>query len=297
MLDTFSRGSLTSASVTFSLPCMENHLKAASAPDPAAAQSTAGSLTSLPLGETPQAQSASETANWQTYLTFLLPFVVYMVVGSLEPTPPDPAAPSDDRGWWTLSYRLYPVIYTLKLGLTLACVILVSPGYRQFPLRLSGWWPVVGGLGAVAWVALAELQRPWNPILGMPERSSFNPLVELADQPTLAYLFFAVRLLGLVVVVPIIEEFFLRAFVMRIVADAHWWRLPLTQITRAGLIAGTIVPMLTHPGEALAAAVWFSAVTWMMLRTGSIWDCIAAHALTNLLLGVYVVGWSRWFLM
>ena len=51
--------------------------------------------------------------------------------------------------------------------------------------------------------------------------------------------------------------------------------------------------MLYHqPGEFLAAAVWFGMVTWLMVRTRNIWDCVAAHAVTNVLLGIYVVTWS-----
>jgi hypothetical protein len=33
----------------------------------------------------------------------------------------------------------------------------------------------------------------------------------------------------------------------------------------------------------LAAAVWLSLDTWLMVRTRKIWDCVAAHAVTNLL--------------
>jgi hypothetical protein len=34
-----------------------------------------------------------------------------------------------------------------------------------------------------------------------------------------------------------------------------------------------------------------------MLRTRNIWDCVAAHATTNLLLGIYVVATGEWWLM
>jgi hypothetical protein len=45
-----------------------------------------------------------------------------------------------------------------------------------------------------------------------------------------------------------------------------------------------------------AAVVWFSLVTWLMIRTGNIWDCVAAHAVTNLLLGIYVLVSHDWHL-
>jgi len=55
--------------------------------------------------------------------------------------------------------------------------------------------------------------------------------------------------------------------------------------------------VLLHPAEMVAAAVWFSLVTWLMLRTRNIWDCVAAHAVTNLLLGIYVVTTGEWQFM
>ena len=74
-------------------------------------------------------------------------------------------------------------------------------------------------------------------------------------------------------------------------------RIPFGQANRLAIIVGTALPMLMHPGELLAAAVWFSLVAWLMLRTKNIWDCVAVHAVTNLLLGVYVAIAGEWRLM
>ena len=46
--------------------------------------------------------------------------------------------------------------------------------------------------------------------------------------------------------------------------------------------------------EALAAIAWFSLVTWLVNRTGKFWDAVVAHAVTNLLLGIYVCTYSQW---
>ena len=70
--------------------------------------------------------------------------------------------------------------------------------------------------------------------------------------------------------------------------------MPFGQVTPLAVVVGTAVPMLMHPGELLAAFVWFSLVTWLMVRTKNIWDCVAAHAMTNLLLGIYVVTQHQW---
>ena len=102
---------------------------------------------------------------------------------------------------------------------------------------------------------------------------------------------------GLVAVVPLIEEFFLRAFVMRFVIDADWWKVPFGTLTPVAIAAGTLLPMLLHPGEMFAAAVWFSLVTWLMYKTKNIWDCVVAHMITNLLLGFWVVLSGDWYFL
>ena len=97
-------------------------------------------------------------------------------------------------------------------------MLFVWPGYRTYTRRLSFLGLAVGILGAVAWIALSTWQRNWMPLLAdktgiewfktLGQRSAFNPLDELRAQPALAYAFLAVRLIGLAIVVPIIEEFF-----------------------------------------------------------------------------------------
>ena len=245
--------------------------------------------------------AAGRTNPW---LVFLLPFVVFMLVGSFEPAPPSdadhPAAHASGPFGSGIPYRAYPLIYTIKIGLTLAAVAYVWPGYRQFPWRVSPLTIGIGVVGTAAWIGLAMLQRHvlaghWD--LGLGKRSAFDPLAQLADRPAWAYTFLAIRFLGLAIVVPVIEEFFLRGFVMRFVMTADWWTVSFGSANRLAIVLGTAVPVLMHPQEALAAAVWFSAITWLMLRTRNIWDCVAAHAVTNLLLGVYVVASGNWWLM
>jgi uncharacterized protein len=264
------------------------------------------------------------TARTNPWLVFLLPFVVYMLAGSFEPGPPAEAG-AKSAAWLDLGieYRHYPLIYMVKILLTLAAIAYVYPGYREFPrglapfvsstadseqkgtvpfARMPSWLAIIVGLvGAVVWIALAWVQRSvqshfgWS--LGVGARSAFNPLQELAASPAWADGFLAIRFAGLALVVPVIEEFFLRGFLMRFFVAPDWWTVPFGTVNRLAVVAGTVFPVLMHPGEALAAAVWFSAVTWLMLRTRNLWDCIAAHAVTNLLLGIYVVASGNWWLM
>lgn len=255
-------------------------------------------------------QPASRLLAERPWLTFLLPFAVYMIVGSFEPAPPKPAfilpdgasRPAINQNWFGLKYHQYPIVYTVKIVLTIAAMLFVLPGYRQFPFRIFPLAIAVGIIGVVLWIALCQLHlerkllAPFGleKFLGLDDRPAFNPLDELAATPAWAYAFLAIRFLGLALIVPIIEEFFLRGFLMRFAIRETWWTVPFGTLTRASAIIGTAVPMLMHPGELLAAAVWFSLVTWLMFRTKNIWDCVAAHAVTNLLLGIYVVTQHQW---
>ena len=247
----------------------------------------------------------------QPWMTFLFPFIVYMMVGSLEPPHPDTIEPGEEHKNWLVlhvEYEDYPKIYTVKIVLTVMAMIFVLPGYRTFPFSVHWEALAVGVLGAIAWIFLCELklEDKLYSMLGMTElvdlerRPGFNPLAEMKESPFWAYAFLGVRLFGLVVVVSIMEEFFLRGFVMRMFVDFDYWEeVPFGgKWNDLALAAGTLVPILTHPKtELLAVVVWFSAVTWLMLRRNSIWDCITAHAITNLIIGCYVVYSGSWWLM
>lgn len=245
----------------------------------------------------PEAQSTSFVARHR-WVPFVAPLVVFLIAGSFEPAPRDHTT-SEPSGWFAISvdYAWYPAIYSVKIGLTVAAMMLAMRTYRQFPWKLSRWAVLVGVVGAVVWVGLTDLQRIFGWTFGSGERSAFNPLEEMADRPAWAYTFLAIRFVGLVLIVPVIEEFFLRGFLMRFVTEADWWKLPIGQVSMTAVVMGSVVPALMHPGEFIAALVWFTLVTWLMVGTRNIWDCVVAHALTNLLLGCYVLATGNWYLM
>lgn len=247
----------------------------------------------------------------QPWIVFLLPFVVFMLVTSLEPTPQRAGGALG----LSIPYAYYPWAYTAKIVLTLAAVAAVRPGYRRFPLRVSPWAFLVGAVGVVVWIGLCKLgleAKLLGPLvdnrlgeaLGLNKmfdpattRSAYNPFEELAGSPAAAWGFLAVRFAGLTLVVPVIEELFLRGFLMRFVMARDWWDVPFGKVDAMAVVVGTVAPMLMHPAELLAAAVWFSMVTWLMVKTRNLWDCVAAHVVTNLLLGVYVVQTGEWHFM
>lgn len=241
---------------------------------------------------------------WQRFqwLPYVLPLAVFVLLGQMEPVA---GKPGPRLAGLEITRAAYPWIYTLKIALTAAALAGTWPGWRRLPWRVSLLGCLVGVVGAALWIGICALHierrvlEPlgWQWLVDSGARSQFNPLEQLGAHPAWAWSFLVVRFLGLVVIIALAEELFLRGFVMRFVTADVWWRLPFGRVSQAALVAGTLLPMLMHPGELLAAAAWFSLVSWLMTRTRSFGDCVTAHALTNLLLGLYVVTTGHWELM
>lgn len=242
-------------------------------------------------------QALESAPDFRKTWVYVVPLAVYMAVGAVLP------GPAGEGG--IANFLNYPAGYALKIALTLATMAYFLPGYRLHPLKvhpLSWLWGVPG---VVLWIALVRLgetvgvARVLAPLLGgAGERPAFDAWAMWAEGPVLGAAFLAVRFLGLAAVVPVIEEFFLRGFAVRIADHRDWESAPIGPVGRVGLAVAILLPVLMHPPhEALAAAAWFGLVTLWVARTRNLWDAVAVHVVTNFLLGVYVLStgaWSLW---
>ncbi|QDT09173.1 type II CAAX prenyl endopeptidase Rce1 family protein [Planctomycetes bacterium K23_9] len=179
----------------------------------------------------------------------------------------------------------------------------LEPAFESSPTHWPDYWGVITGvIGAAIWISVCHLQiettvLSWVGLAGdaLGQRDAANPFL-LYREPEMLGGFLFVRFALLVVAVPIAEELFLRGFLMRAVDSQDWQSMPLTKIGSSGLMAGTVYGVAAHPNEAVAAAIWFSLVTVMMVKTGKFWNCVLAHSITNLILGVYVCQTENWHL-
>jgi CAAX prenyl protease-like protein len=105
------------------------------------------------------------------------------------------------------------------------------------------------------------------------------------------------RFLRLVWVVPFAEEIFWRGFLMRYVqANERDFRLiPFGRHTWPAFAVTTFGFMLIHgPADWLGALGFGALMYFLAVRTRSLAACIAMHAVTNLLLGMYVMATRQW---
>ena len=204
--------------------------------------------------------------------------------------------PFNDNQWFPADRSWYPVTYSIVLGLTFVSLLIAMPKLLRDPFRVTPLAIGVGAIGIVVWVGLWWIDKNF---LGISHwyagtREAFNPFEELKDRPNWMYSFLGIRLFSMVIIVPIVEEFFLRGWLMRYIDSPYWDEEPIGKFTRLNLIGIVVYSVFSHSAEILPAIVWFGMVTWLFWKTRSLWDCVVAHVVTNLLLAIFVIMTGTW---
>ena len=222
----------------------------------------------------------------------VVPFGVFLAIGLLSPTRNGDGL----AGALGIPFTAYPLIYSLRIVATLLAVARSWTPIRRWLGRPTWWPPLVGLALVVPWIVLASLQREagWASALG--SRAAFNPFADGGDGSG-AWVFFAIRAIGLIMVVPLIEELFLRGFLMRYVIREDFWTVPFGMLTLPAVGACLFYAAASHPSECVAAVGWFAVVTGIAAATRRPIDTILAHAMTNLALGAYVLCTANWWLL
>ncbi len=231
----------------------------------------------------------------EPWLSCAAPLAVYMAAGFLEPT----ASGGGLAGSLGIPLAAYPVLYGIRIVAVGLVIARALPNLRPWLGRPTWWPPILGVALVIPWVILAGLQRDAGWTFGMGERSGYDPfdVANLGSAPSMAWAFLAMRAIGLVVMVPIAEELFLRGFLMRYAIEEKFWRVPFGTLTLASAAACLFYAAVSHPAEAVAAVGWFAIVSGIAAATARPIDCILCHAATNLALGVYVLSTKTWWLV
>jgi len=143
---------------------------------------------------------------------------------------------------------------------------------------------------------LVSLQREADWASGLGGRAAYNPFAD-GSAGLWGWSFLAIRAIGLIAVVPLVEELFLRGFLMRYVIHEDFWTVPFGRLTFAAAGVCLCYAAASHPSECVAAVGWFAIVTGIAAATRRPIDTILAHAATNLALGAYVLLTANWWLL
>lgn len=188
--------------------------------------------------------------------------------------------------FWLASaeYWIYP-LQTVVCGVLL---VFYRRQYEAFTPRRSGFAIFVGLLVFALWISPQTF-------FGLPARTvGFNPDT-FATTPFAYWSTVVLRYLRLVVVVPLVEEIFWRGFLLRYLIDEKFWRVPVGASSWFSFAAVTVGFTFMHSSaDWIAAFVTGALYNCVAYRTKSVGSCVLAHALTNLLLGVWIMWTKQW---
>ncbi len=151
------------------------------------------------------------------------------------------------------------------------------------------WEAVAVGVGIfVIWIGL----DPYYPKF-ISGGSTGNPNDTFGRDSALAWFFIAAHVLGMTFVVPPLEEVFYRSFVYRWFARSDFLSVPVNRFLPWPFLATAVIFGLSH-NEWLAGILCGAAYQWLVLRKNRLGDAITAHAITNFLLGLWIVWQGAW---
>jgi uncharacterized protein len=151
------------------------------------------------------------------------------------------------------------------------------------------WEAVVVGAGVFAiWVGL----DPFYPHL-MKGGATGNPGEPFGEGSLLAWFFIAVHILGMTFVVPPLEEVFYRSFLYRYIASVNFLSVPLGKFLPLPFLVTALAFGFAH-NEWLAGVLCGAAYQGLVVRKNRLGDAMTAHAITNFLLGAWIVWRGAW---
>jgi len=186
------------------------------------------------------------------------------------------------------------VEYPLRVIVSGAVLLLLSRSVVSFRASRPLQSVLVGLLVFVVWILPDRLapgyRDHWlfsNSLLGVPH-SSLGPDL----RGDLVFLVF--RFAGTALLVPVVEELFWRAWLMRYLISPDFRSIPLGGFTAVSFWITALLFASEHGSYWDVGLLAGIAYNWWMVRTGSIGSCILAHGVTNACLAIYVVGTGNW---
>lgn len=189
-------------------------------------------------------------------------------------------------GWDANELRL---LYVVKIAVVASLLWWFRKAYRelQWPVGVD-WhtWMAAIVAGVVVFIAWINLTADW---MVMGESVAFDP----RENNEIDWLLAGSRLIGATLIVPVMEELFWRSFLMR------WLRHP-EFLTINPMHVGIKAFCITAILFAVAHSLWFAGLlagmiySFLYMRSGTLWSAIIAHAVTNGMLGIWIISTGNW---
>jgi CAAX prenyl protease-like protein len=219
----------------------------------------------------------SYQSRWPS-LPYVLPFAVFVVFLGLQQYSPMNVA---------IDYPLRVVILTAVLWGFSRHVIDLRSSRRLETVMLGVAVFVIWVAPDILFPSYRQLGLFQNSLLGristkVPEGVLTSPIVLWS------------RIIRAVALVPILEELFWRAWLMRWIISPKFQEIKLGAYSPAAFWITAVLFASEHGSYWDVGLIAGIAYNWWMIRTKSLGDCILAHAVTNACLCGYVVATHHW---
>lgn len=194
--------------------------------------------------------------------------------------------------------------YLAKTIVGIWLVWVMRPAVAEMRWAFS-WEAVAAGVGVfLIWVGLDGhypsveeiFQKVFHKEKSATVELPWNPNNQFGAGSALAWLFIIARIAGSSIIVPPLEEVFYRSFLYRWIARPDWQSVPLGTFAWKPFLITAAIFGLAH-FQWLAGILCACAYQLLVCRKKRLGDAMTAHAITNLLLGLWVVwkgAWNFW---
>ena len=148
---------------------------------------------------------------------------------------------------------------------------------------------LAAAVGVAVFLLWVRLDAPWMTLT----TGAVAPFVPVGADGRLDWTLVVPRLIGAALLVPVMEELFWRSFLMRWIQHPVFEAVAPAQVGLKAIVLSTFVFVLAHTLW-LAAIVAGLAYAWLYVRTGKLWVAVIAHAVTNGVLGAWVLATGNW---
>jgi exosortase E/protease (VPEID-CTERM system) len=200
---------------------------------------------------------------------WLLPFLAILAAGMIS------EALTGDFEWF----------YPLRFFAGALALVFLRRRYTDLVWRVGWLAPAVGVIVFLISVGLDRFISPTPQ--AMP-----TPLA--ATAPLARNLWLMFRVLGATVTVPVAQELAFRGFLYRRLISPDFDSVSFRRCSWTALLTSSMIFGLLYGHEWLTGALAGALYCWVLIRRGSMGDAVAAHATTNLLVTIQVIGFHRW---
>jgi CAAX protease family protein len=159
------------------------------------------------------------------------------------------------------------------------------------PRAAASDWTLAVALGAGVFALWIGFDSGWA-VIGAPGEG----FVPVRSDGSLDGPLVAMRLFGLVLVVPVMEELFWRSFLMRWIVGRNFLGVDPRRATPVAFALSCALFAIEH-SQWFAGLLAGAAYGWLYMRSRNLWIPIVSHAITNLLLGFWILAtrdWNLW---